>query len=390
MNSVGSQAPQRTPWLTRPMLGATGLGLMHACVDASTVSALFRTTRVVDMARWDAFTLVLTYNLVAFGLQPLVGWLSDRFSAKHATLLGGLLLPMMALAAHAHSPWLTVAAASLGNAMFHVGAGTLILELGTKRTAPAGIFVGPGALGLGFGLWYGKSPAAGPLWPLILVLVLAALGHGLAWRHGRATRALGSTPPRAAAERLASNSRRPLGAEGLVGIASVALLLSVAVRALTGGAILRGCTPSLLLLLGAPLAAFSGKVLGGFVADRVGWFEATALALLVSTPLMLTSPTHPGVLLLGMMTLQMTMPVTLVAMSRALPTLPGVAFGLPCLALAIGSLPGTFHSTQPLIARPLLLGWNLLALVAVTVGLWLLGVRLRRLPSLDSHKDALA
>jgi FSR family fosmidomycin resistance protein-like MFS transporter len=124
-----------------------------------------------------------------------------------------------------------------------------------------------------------------------------------------------------------------------------------------------------------PLAAFAGKTLGGFIADRIGWLEATSLALVASTPLIVWGADHTPLLLLGMLLFQTTMPVTLIAVARALPRAPGVAFGLPCLALVLGSLPGVFPGTAPLLHRPLLLGWAGVALASVLFGLWLLGLR---------------
>jgi FSR family fosmidomycin resistance protein-like MFS transporter len=131
----------------------------------------------------------------------------------------------------------------------------------------------------------------------------------------------------------------------------------------------------LLLLVGVPLAAFAGKTSGGFLADRIGWIEATSLALLVSTPLIVWGGAHPPLLLLGMLVFQTTMPVTLIAVARALPRFPGVAFGLPCLALVLGSLPALYPGAAPFLLRSQLLGWAALALASVTTGLWLLGLR---------------
>ncbi len=368
--------------LRSPLAHAAVLGLLHALVDASTVTAVFRATRLLDMSRLTAFWLVLSYDLVAFGLQPLVGWISDRTRLPRALLLLGLVMSMLALATHSSEPFATMVFAGIGNAMFHVGAGVLVLEHGLEKTAPAGVFVGPGALGLGFGLWYGRDPSAGPIWPLALLLVVASV---LTWalpliaRDGQSNPQTGQLDPtKTPVGSVSTPGMRSPRAPGdvasrLLLFAVVLLLVSVSVRALVGGAATRGCPKTLLLVLGAPIAACMGKMLGGFIADRIGWIQSTSLALIVAAPLIVFGAGLTPLLLVGVLLFQTTMPVTLIAVARALPQARGVAFGLPCLALVLGSLPGMFHGTEGLLRRPLLLVWGVLALVSVVTGLWLLG-----------------
>ncbi|MBN2193632.1 MAG: hypothetical protein JW751_12515 [Polyangiaceae bacterium] len=367
-----------------PVTQAAALGLLHALVDASTVSAVLRTTRVVDMSRGSAFWLVVAYNLIAFGLQPAVGWISDRLRLPRPMLLLGLLLPLVALGTHAVDPYVTLACAGLGNAMFHVGAGVLVLAFGVEKTAPAGVFVGPGALGLGFGVWYGRTPTAGPLWPLAVLLGLA-FALSLPWPWARASETsipVGQTATTRA--QAVSGSPQYAFVFAVVGL----LLLSIAVRSLVGGAAARGCPRSVLLLLGVPTAACLGKCLGGFLADRIGWLESTSAALLVSGMLIVWGVEPTPLLLLGLLVFQTTMPVTLIAVARALPRRPGVAFGLPCLALVLGSLPWTFPAGEVFLHRPLLLGWVALALASVLSGLWLLGLRPRYVPYSTDRRGA--
>ena len=364
-----------------PLAHAAALGLVHAAVDASTVTAVFRTTRAIEMSRASAFWIVVAYNLIAFGLQPAVGWISDRWRLPRACLLLGIVLPALALFTPSTSAVVTLACAALGNALFHVGAGVLVLGHGLEKTAPAGVFVGPGALGLGFGIWYGRNPGLGPAWPLAIALGLA-LGAWVLLRRRPAEHAGDAPAARAGVRPVVDpgDVPRARGAAGRpasqwIAVAVALLLVSVAVRSLVGGEVTRGCPRSLLLLLGVPLAAFAGKSLGGFIADRIGWLEATGLALLTSTPLIVWGAGHTPLLLLGMLLFQTTMPVTLIAVARALPRFPGVAFGLPCLALVLGSLPALFPGIAPALQRPQLLGWAALALASVITGLWLLGLR---------------
>ena len=64
------------------------------------------------------------------------------------------------------------------------------------------------------------------------------------------------------------------------------------------------------------------------------------MALLLSLPLVTYLVLEPLAAIVGMVVFQMTMPVTLKAVHHLMPERPGLAFGLPCVALIVGALPG--------------------------------------------------
>src|SRR5208283_5679558 len=53
------------------------------------------------------------------------------------------------------------------------GAGAMVLAGSQGRAAPAGVFVAPGALGLGLGLLLGRRFRTVPLWPWLFVIAAA-------------------------------------------------------------------------------------------------------------------------------------------------------------------------------------------------------------------------
>lgn len=336
------------------------LGVLHAVVDAATVTVMFRATGAVPLTAVVAW--VLTYDLVAFGLQPLIGWVQDRWASPRTGMVAGLLLTGASIgcahAADAGTPAvvLAVVLAGLGNAAFHLGAGACVLRQGLNHATPAGLFVAPGALGLGVGVWYGGTPSAGPLWLVLLPVLLAV---PLVVRTEVPDLAAATTGlPRLAREAC-------IGAMGL-------LLLSIGIRALVGGTAGRGYSGTW-LLVGVPVVAFAGKALGGVLADRYGWTRTSVTALVVAAPVLALTWPHPVVLLAGLLVFQLTMPVTLVAVVRLVPTRIATGFGLTCLALVLGALGPTTAWGYHLGHRPLLAGWVLLAAVAVWAGLSLAG-----------------
>jgi len=88
------------------------------------------------------------------------------------------------------------------------------------------------------------------------------------------------------------------------------------------------------------IAAGLGKACGGLVGDHLGWARTSALALILSVPLLSgVGSTTGAAVVSGMFLFQMTTPITLKAIHHILPSRPGLAFGLPCLTLLLGALP---------------------------------------------------
>jgi MFS transporter, FSR family, fosmidomycin resistance protein len=350
----------KTSWLMPIALGGA-----HAIVDASTVTAIFRSTHLNVVAPEAAWGIVLAYDLVAFGSQALLGWCTDRFASPRLATLLGLALTAVSLVCCSSSLIATLACASIGNALFHLGAGANVLRGGLESSAPAGVFVAPGAIGLAFGIYYGTRQ--GPVWPL-LVLALAAFSGLSCCRFNAPLR---DVPAKGTAAFHAPRS---------VNLAIGLLLVSIMVRSLVGMSAAKGYPRSDLLLLGIPGAAFLGKSVGGFIADRLGWLETSVAALLISIPLIASAPPALA-LLLGLLLFQMTMPVTLTAVARLLPQRLATAFGWTCLALILGALPTMLPLGRPLCVRGLLSFWIFGGTVCLYFGLRLSGVQRRFLAS---------
>jgi len=356
------------------MLVPALLGLVHAVVDAATVTAVMRAAHLGPITPEQAFALVVGYDVIAFGSQVVLGWATDRFSTPKLAIVVGLVLSLVALGFSPLNAIGTMLFAGIGNALFHLGAGAQVLRGGLKRAAPAGIFVAPGTLGLGFGLYYGSRYPTGTVWPLLLLLGVALW---LVIRHNPQGEPSAVNPAVVARSARLPHTR----------LALALLLVSVAVRSLVGLSAARGYARTELLLIGIPLVAFAGKSLGGYIADRLGWIETSIAALLLSlAPIALHAST--AWLLIGLFTFQLTMPVTLTAVARLLPDRLATAFGWTCLALLIGALPTMFPFGSVLCARPLLGIWIAIGTVSVYAGLRLLGIELRLLaPSIHLNME---
>jgi hypothetical protein len=92
--------------------------------------------------------------------------------------------------------------------------------------------------------------------------------------------------------------------------------------------------------------AVAGKSLGGFLADCFGWRRLGVLALGATATLLVLPEQRFLAASVALLVFQFTMPITLGALYVLFPKHPGMAFGLPCLALLLGALPGlTGHNS---------------------------------------------
>jgi MFS transporter, FSR family, fosmidomycin resistance protein len=317
-----AQAPRATHQAS--LAGAAWLGGAHLVVDAVSVTSVLRAAPAVNTVAAGALLFVLAYDVLAFAGQVPLGWMVDRLALRRGAALLGVLLAATGLLVGDRAGYAVVVLAGLGNALFHLGAGAMVLAGGREKAAPAGVFVGPGAIGLGVGLLLGRRFVTVPMWPWLFALAAAVvLVFAVSVRE------------RPADEPALAPKLRPTT---LLALATL-LCLSVAIRSLVGTVGCDACDKTLFLGIAVPCAGCLGKVVGGFLADRFGWVDLSMVALIAAAPLLAFSGGDLWLALPGLVLFQMTMPVTLVAMLRLMPRRPALAFGLPCLALIAGALP---------------------------------------------------
>ncbi|MBI4861090.1 MAG: hypothetical protein HY815_12665, partial [Candidatus Riflebacteria bacterium] len=156
-----------------PLASAAVLGLAHAVVDLATVATVYVE---VGLARlpWETVVLaIVAYDGLAFGLQLPIGLLSDRHRVYRPVMFAGLSLTLAGLCLGVSWPLTACVIAGVGNALFHVGAGALVLVLARGRATEPGLFVAPGALGLTLGIWVGTASLS-CRWLVAAAVVLSA------------------------------------------------------------------------------------------------------------------------------------------------------------------------------------------------------------------------
>ena len=333
------------------------LGVVHFVVDASSNFVMAGLLRTRDTA--ELVTLLFLYNALAFALQPLVGMVTDNWRAPRGVMSAGLLLAAAAMVVAGDAGFVAIVLTGFGNALFHVGAGTLASDSTHARAAGLGIFIGPGAVGVVAGAAAARSyPSA--YWILLGALVaLAPLGGLLpiaeASKHELHAIEV-STPPR-------STSISLLLLAAIAGRAFLGARVGVAVAHQFAGS----------LVFALAVAACLGKVCGGLLADRAGWKRSSLAFLMTSSLLLFWGTASLWAVLGGIALFQAVTSITLAALYRLLPNHTGAAFGLACLALFVGSLPALLRLELGYLERaPVNALVALLSAIAIWFALWLL------------------
>lgn len=270
--------------------------------------------------------MVVLYNILAFGLQFVIGGVVDGARERgrmlhYGTALLGCLAVVAALLTGVRMPWLSVTLVGVGNAAFHVGGGVDSLIYANGKMGRCGVFVSSGAVGVALGMMCGGLMADKTYIPALVV----AVGGVLIALFGKCREAAlppaeyrGATPVCA-------------GAAGLV-----LCLFAVLVRSYAGFLFYMPWKQGFWLVMAAAVAAAVGKAAGGLLADRLGgrWVGAVSVAL--SVPLVILGRGSIVLSLIGLASFNVAMPITLHTAAARLHRREGFAFGLTTLALLVG------------------------------------------------------
>jgi len=296
------------------------LGTAHFLTDLICAALLFWAFTAKVASIQDLAFLFVIYNILAFGLQLPFGYLCDKIKKPKEFAILGLILTALAGMLTLSNIYLAVLFAGIGNALFHIGAGTIALNLTPKKATAPGIFVAPGALGLLCGTLIGKAGLFNPIIFFGASVLLIATIYEL------------KLPK-------INYSVSKKNKSNLTELLIILLLIVICARSIIGFAFIFPWKIDLTLLFVLTIGVVLGKAFGGILGDKFGWNKIGVGGLLVSIPLLYFGPQNAILGIIGMFLFNFTMPITLVALSNLLPEKPATAFGLTCMALIIGALP---------------------------------------------------
>lgn len=324
------------------------LGVAHGVSDCSAGLILGSLTNSISI--YGVGSMVLLYNVLAFGAQPLAGLLTDKLKNPKLAVLTGLFLMAAAVIMYFINPFIAVLFAGLASAVFHVGGGALALCSTPDKSSGAGLFSAPGVAGLAIGGYLAVSnifPAA------VMITLLSALAVFI---FALKIPVLPYNAPR---------SENEFEKHDFI---MLVLLLAIALRSAVWNIfqhIEQGEITNVILI---SLSAAGGKIMGGYAGDLIGWRRYSFSALILAIPLLILGETSIYFLLPGIALLQSVTPVMVTALYKNMKKLPATSAGLSFgLAIAAGGLPfvqGDFAAEE--FSSPLIIG-GVLILTAVLI-----------------------
>lgn len=313
------------------------LGIGHGLSDAS---AGLLVGLIIRQRAQDMNAQILLYNLVAFGLQPLAGMLFDRIrQPKHGAAVG-LLITVTGLLITPLNLNIAIMLIGIGSACLHAGGGSVAITSTPGKASAAGVFAAFGVIGLTIGGM--ASINYSDIAENILILLLIILAT-IIW-----------VVPHVSSE-LVERTSSPVPVSLLmIFFLVIAIALRSTVWVGTQIKVERYTSAALWLAI----AAGTGKLVGGFAADRWGWKRWGLVVLAGAGVLLVFSDFSLPALMVGALLLQSVTPLSIAAVGRSLPKSPALAASLALgTAIIAGGLPFFFLKS----------GWFEPAILAITL-----------------------
>lgn len=323
----------------------------HLVVDAA---CAFLLLGVLDIHNHIILSLFL-YNVIAFVLQAPFGFLIDKgLNPKSAAITGLIFITTAFL--FGNYLFVALVLVSIGNALFHVGGGSLVLALEEKKASFSGIYVAPGGIGLAIGSFLALAPFHTSL--LLFPGLAVVLGVILCFV---------KVPEFKRIKRHDRNKTSYCYAALIITLISIPIII----RSLIGLSVDFPWKDNQLLYISLVFAIALGKAFGGILSDKFGLMSVGVGGLLLSMPLLAFCTEMPVLGILGAFIFNFTMPVTLIAILNIIPERRGLSFGLSTAALFIGSLPVILGNTQWLGSNCVVFSLILLAAIILLAAFYL-------------------
>ena len=296
---------------------------------------------------------IIVYNFFAFAMQLPVGIIADKVNKNAICSAIGCLLVAIAFGL-SNFGIVACTIAGIGNAMFHVGGGIDVLNISDKKATLSGIFVSTGAMGIFLG---GKSSSIGFNKYYIIVVTLLLSAILLLWLYNQIKEKVRNE--KVIIPKINSNEM----------IAIICLIITVCIRGYVGLILSFEWKSNFILAVISICAVVFGKMLGGIIGDRIGFTKISLISLIVSAICFIFAFNNSILGILAILFFNMTMPITLTALSNILFNNKGMAFGLLTLALFIGAMPVFFGYTKVIFSPEGLFITTILSMIILYIGI---------------------
>jgi FSR family fosmidomycin resistance protein-like MFS transporter len=282
----------------------------------------------VQSANWQLNTIAfLVYSVVAFGGQLPAGMMLDKIKRLKVFSLLSVSLMVFAIALSYLNIYAAILASAFASALIHVCGGAACSISDNKSATLAGIFTSPGVIGLITGGILGATTFSYfyfLILPLLLLLFLLAIA---------------AIPSYAIID-----ERKEESLLDTHDFFMLMLLVAIAFRSLFWNVLHMMCFDNTQWLLGLGISAAAGKLMGGYIADKVDWKKFVFVSILCSALLLNAGKYYFPVFCVGVALLQSAVPVTLLLMQNYMRNRPATASGLSLgAAIIIAGLPTYFE-----------------------------------------------
>ena len=294
-------------------------GLLHGLNDFAAGFMLANYTYTHNYAQ--SFVLIVVYSIIGFGGQLPVGfWVDYKKQIKPFALISVISL-LAAVLVYFIDGYTAIILSGIASAFVHVTGGAVCLQVNNNKAGPLALFTAPGVLGLTLGGILGKFSVYSLWLVVVLVLVLAFF-------------VFKNRLPEYAAP--AKKQSELDGHDWLM----MGILLFMCFRSFIFDIINHVAQqyPNGIVIIG--ISAFAGKIMGGFVADKIGWKRFVYISLPLALLLFQLGKDNIYALAFGIACLQSSVPITLLLMSRSLGQYPATATALSVgTSVAFAGLP---------------------------------------------------
>ena len=294
-------------------------GLLHGLNDLTAAFMLANYT--LTHAYSESFMLLVIYSIIGFGGQLPVGFWVDHKKQVKPFALAGIAALILAILVYFINGYAAIIIAGIASAFVHVTGGAVCLQVNNNKSAPLALFTAPGILGLTLGGILGNFPAYGLLFVLAGVVAVSFF-------------ILFNKLP---VYKSAAKKQSQLDIHDWL---MLGLLLIMCFRSFIFDVVNHVAYqyPNGVVIIG--ISAFAGKVLGGFIADKIGWKRFVYISLPLALLLLQLGKENIYALAFGIACLQSSVPITLLLMSNSLPQYPATATALSLgTSVAFAGLP---------------------------------------------------
>lgn len=311
--------------------GLTLYTILHFLVDGICSLIIFSSLYNNDYNR--CLIVFLIYNSLAFLSQPIIGLMIDKYNYPRVFLIISVLLIIIGIVTKSNYV-VSSLTLGIGNSFFHISGGKYVTENTANNISALGLFVSTGAIGLVVGQYYYSITI---LYIFIILLILISILIIFSYEI--------KTPSIIVEEKRKKNNQY---------LCVLLLMIIVIIRALVGKVTIINFPINNLFFLLMGIATCLGKVLGGILSKYLGIIKTMLFSMIIAFICLIFLNNNMYFTLLGIITFNVSMPITLWYMNKLINKKQGLVFGILAGCLFIGYLLGMVF-TDTLI-RQILIG----------------------------------